>query len=65
MAVLESVPQNEVQEVQHRPMHKVAEAIMHLVHFMPENAPEAMSQHFGHAQKRNDPTPKVDVKHYR
>ena len=65
MTNLEPRQPNEVEPNHTNPLRKVAAAVLHIARFLPEQAPEAMSEHYDHAQKRNDPSPPVDVEHYR
>lgn len=52
-------------EVEPSSLQRVASAVVHLaeraVSFFPTAAPDGASEHFGRAQKRNDPNPVVDA----
>jgi hypothetical protein len=60
MSTLEMEPTHETHE-QARPTlwQRASRALLHLVTPLPDHAPDSLSEHFGHAEKRNDPKPDV------
>jgi hypothetical protein len=59
MSTLEMESVEEHHQEYFSPFRRAAQAVLHLARFLPETAPDAASEHFDHAEKRNDPSPRV------